>query len=57
MKKALFIIISILAIWFAFFSCQKMFDNPYDAIFLNKDAWAPDSLNYSILSKNKVKLT
>lgn len=57
MKKVLFIIITILAIWLAFFSCQKIFDNPYDANFLNKETWAPDSLNYSILSKNKIKLT
>ena len=55
MKKVLFIIISILAIWFAFFSCQKMFDNPYDAN-SNKDAWAPDSVDYFVIFANKCEL-
>ena len=37
MKKVLLVIITIVALLFAFFSCERMFDNPYDAN-SNKDA-------------------
>jgi uncharacterized protein (TIGR02145 family) len=56
MKKVLLVIITIVALLFAFFSCERMFDNPYDAN-SNKDAWAPDSLSYFILSMNEVRLS
>ena len=56
MKKVLLVIITIVALLFAFFSCERMFDNPYDAN-SNKDTWAPDSLSYFILSMNEVRLS
>ena len=56
MKKVLLVIITIVALLFALFSCERMFDNPYDAN-SNKDAWAPDSLSYFILSMNEVRLS
>ncbi len=56
MKKVLLVIITIVALLFAFFSCERMFDNPYDAN-SNKDAWAPDSVDYFVISANECKLS
>ncbi len=56
MKKVLFVIITIVALLFAFFSCERMFDNPYDAN-SNKDTWAPDSVDYFVISANECELS
>jgi hypothetical protein len=47
------IVLSILIIVFS--SCERMFDNPYDAK-SNKDAWKPDSLDFYVLSPTQCKL-
>ena len=56
MKKVLFVIITIVALLFTFFSCERMFDNPYDAN-SNKDTWAPDSVDYFVISANECELS
>lgn len=56
MKKVLLVIITIFALLFAFFSCERMFDNPYDAN-SNKETWAPDSVDYFVISANECELS